>query len=377
MADILVGEVIKPVQREAYSVSQRILAIPIMYKVLIANASIVLFGAIAGTWVAMSVSQEDDLVSKGSIMVLLGAVGVFLSIAANYFVLRAAFQPLDDLEDVTNAVRNGDLTARAKRATFSDPQMARLAETFNLTLDELERDRAQLRDLASQVIRAQEDERKRIARELHDDTAQVLFAQLLRVTAMKASPIEDVRATAETLENMTVEAIEGVRRLALELRPPALDDLGLREALGDLAQRFSEQLLIPVEYHVTGLRDRLPGEVELVLYRVAQEAMTNVAKHADAKHAWISLIRSTTGVTLSIDDDGKGFDVEIPVRGDGRGLGLGLFGMEERVALVGGSLMIRLLNPRGVRIVASVPIGGLLSASPVKDIPTDSPLIVA
>jgi two-component system sensor histidine kinase UhpB len=377
VAGIPGGKHTEPIQRKAYPVSHRILSIPILYKVLIANASIVLFGAIAGTWVAMSVSQEDDLVSKGSLMVALGTIGVLLSITANYLVLRAAFQPLDDLEEVTNAVRSGDLTARAKRTTFSDPQMARLAETFNLTLDELERDRAQLRDLASQVIRAQEDERKRIARELHDDTAQVLFAQLLRVTAMKSSPIEDVRATAEAMENMTVEAIESVRRLALELRPPALDDLGLREALGDLAQRFSEQLLIPVEYHVTGLRDRLPGEVELVLYRVAQEAMTNVAKHADAKHAWISLIRSTTGVTLSIDDDGKGFDVEMPIRGDGRGLGLGLFGMEERVALVGGGLMIRLLNPRGVRVVASIPLGSRVIPTPVKDVDSQTPLIVA
>lgn len=376
MIDIPSGLEIDPVQRKAYSVSNRIFSIPILYKVLIANASIVLLGAIAGTWVAISVSQEDDLVSKGTVMFLLGTMGVFLSIVANYLVLRAAFRPLDDLEGVTNAVRNGDLTARAQQTTFSDPQMARLAETFNLTLDELERDRAQLRDLASQVIRAQEDERKRIARELHDDTAQVLFAQLLRVTAMKASPLDDVRSTAETLENMTVEAIESVRRLALELRPPALDDLGLREALGDLAQRFSEQLLIPVEYHVTGLKDRLPGEVELVLYRVAQEAMTNVAKHAEAKHAWISLIRSTTGVTLSIDDDGRGFDVEMPIRGDGRGLGLGLFGMEERVALVGGALMIRLLNPRGVRIVASIPLDGRRASAPLLETPQKTPLIL-
>jgi two-component system sensor histidine kinase UhpB len=348
---------------KAYRVSNRILSIPILYKVLIANATIVLFGAIGGTWVAVSLTRESEAVSRFSLMVGLGMTGVILSLVANYLVLRAAFQPLDDLEGVTNAVRNGDLSARAQRTTFSDPQMARLADTFNLTLDELERDREQLRNLASQVIRAQEDERKRIARELHDDTAQVLFAQLLRVTAMKGSPSEDVRSTAETLENMTVEAIEGVRRLALELRPPALDDLGLREALGDLAQRFGEQLMIPVSYHVTGLRDRLPSEVELVLYRVAQDAMTNVAKHAHAQHAWISLIRSTTGVTLSIDDDGHGFDIEIPVRGDGRGLGLGLFGMEERVALVGGSLMIRRLNPHGVRIVASIPMSGRLGTT--------------
>src|SRR5699024_2940299 len=98
--------------------------------------------------------------------------------------------------------------------------------SFNETLDELEEDRNQLRALTSQVINAQEDERKRIARELHDDTAQVLFAQLLSLTALQASAHEEVRAVASTLESSTVDAIEGVRRLALELRPPALDDLG-------------------------------------------------------------------------------------------------------------------------------------------------------
>ncbi len=241
---------------------------------------------------------------------------------------------------------------------FSDPQLARLAETFNGTLDELERDRAELRELASQVIQAQEDERKRIARELHDDTAQVLFAQLLSVSAMKASPSSEVRATAETLENMTVEAIEGVRRLALELRPPALDDLGLREALDDLAQRFSENLCIPVTFDVHGQRDRLPGEVELVLYRVAQEAMTNIAKHARASHARIVLNRSPDCVTITIDDDGRGFDPTVPTRRDESGLGLGLFGMEERVSLVGGVLSIRQLEPSGVRIEASIPLTG-------------------
>jgi two-component system sensor histidine kinase UhpB len=337
-------------------VSNRLLSIPILYKVLIANVAIVVFGAVAGSFTVQRLATEPSAVASAWLIAMLAAIGVLISVAVNYLVLRAAFQPLDELTQVTNAVRNGDFTARAKAPRINDPQMVRLSETFNLTLDELERDRGQMRELASQVIRAQEEERKRIARELHDDTAQVLFAQLLRVTAMKASPVEDVRETAETMENMTVEAIESVRRLALELRPPALDDLGLREALGDLAQRFAEQLLIPVEFHATGFRDRLPSEVELVLYRVAQEAMTNVAKHANASHAWISLIRSAHGVTLSIDDDGVGFSRETSMDNGVKGLGLGMFGMEERVSLVGGTLVVRALNPSGVRILASIPL---------------------
>lgn len=334
----------------------RFATLPLFYKVLFANVAIVLLGAIAGTYVTATASRSVDVPSRTELILVFALIGVLLSVAVNYRVLRAAFQPLDSLERAANAVRLGDLSARAHPLPLSDPQLTRLAETFNGTLDELERDRLQLRELASQVIRAQEDERKRIARELHDDTAQVLFAQLLSLTAMKSSPSDDVRANAESLENMTVEAIEGVRRLALELRPPALDDLGLRAALGDLAQRFSDNLGIPVELDIRGFRDRLPSEVELVLYRVAQEAVTNVAKHARASRITITLERSADRVDLTVDDDGRGFDPVVPGRRDDRGLGLGLFGMEERVALVGGILTIRPLNPHGMRIAASIPL---------------------
>jgi two-component system sensor histidine kinase UhpB len=335
---------------------RRFASIPLFYKVLIANVAIVLFGAIAGTYVTATASRNVDVPSRTALILVFASIGVLLSVAVNYRVLRAAFQPLDSLERAANAVRQGDLSARAHPLPLSDPQLTRLAETFNGTLDELERDRLQLRELASQVIRAQEDERKRIARELHDDTAQVLFAQLLSLTAMKSSPSDDVRANAEALENMTVEAIEGVRRLALELRPPALDDLGLREALGDLAQRFSDTLGIPVDLRVSGLRDRLASEVELVLYRVAQEAVTNVAKHAGATQIAITVERTTDRVNLTVDDDGRGFDPGVPGLRVDTGLGLGLFGMEERVALVGGALAIRHLNPRGMRVAASIPL---------------------
>jgi two-component system sensor histidine kinase UhpB len=350
-----------PSRRSRGTVQQRLAALPLLYKVLIANSLIVLAGAVFGTYATVRFVHEDVVPTREWLALIFGAVGLVLSLAVNYWVLRAAFEPLDTLERVATAVRNGDFSARSGPFRFSDPQLARLAETFDQTLDELERDREELRHLAVQVIGAQEEERKRIARELHDDTAQVLFAQLLRVTALKASPNEDLRAAAEAIEDSTVEAIEGVRRLALELRPPALDDLGLREALGDLAQRFSEQLGIQVHYNVTGLRDRLRPEVELMLYRVAQEAMTNVAKHAAATEAWITLVRSGASVTMAIDDNGTGFDPTVPGSRDGRGLGLGLFGMEERVSLVGGTLSITRLEPTGMRILAHVPLDGVIT----------------
>lgn len=335
----------------------RINRLPLLIKILIVNAMIVVLGAVAGTRMTMSLTRSLSESTALPLILTFAGLGVIISLLVNYLVLRAAFRPLINLERVASAIRQGNLTARAEPATVGDPQLAHLATTFNRTLDQLERDRAELRAVASQVINAQEEERKRIARELHDDTAQILFAQLLRLTALKSSANEEVRTTAAALEEMTVEALEGVRRLALELRPPALDDLGLHAALDDLAQRFSEQLSIPVELTTAGSRGRLPGAMELVLYRVAQEALTNVAKHAHAKRVTIDLERRPNDVTLTVIDDGIGFDPRHEQSGDGRGLGLGLFGMAERVTLVAGAFSIWSKPGHGTEIFAYIPLG--------------------
>ncbi|HEU5431638.1 MAG TPA: ATP-binding protein [Thermomicrobiales bacterium] len=330
------------------------LRLPLLYKVLVANVSIVVLGAICGTWLTIVVTRSASEMTGIPLAAVFAAAGVVLSVVVNLLVLRAAFRPLVALERVAEAVRAGDLTARAAPLPPGDPEVSHLAMVFNQTLDQLERDQAQLRSVASQVIAAQEEERKRVSRELHDDTAQVLFAQLLRVTALKGSDHPEVQRLSEQLEQMTADALEGVRRLALELRPPALDDLGLPAALADLAQRFGEQLDIPVELEARGLRGRLPEEVELVLYRVAQEALTNAAKHALASRIAIDLERTARDVTLSVQDDGRGFDAGVTTRPGGRGLGL--FGMAERVALVGGRFAIWTRLGAGTEIFAFIPL---------------------
>lgn len=329
--------------------------LPIIYKVLIANVTIVMIGALGGTYLTIRTVRPHPDRSFPELAAAFALVGFILSLVVNLLVLRAAFRPLSALQRAAQAVRGGDFSARAELPTQSDPQVAELANTLNATLDELERDRVQLRSLASQVIHAQEDERRRLSRELHDDTAQVLFAQLLRLSALKAFPDEGVRAVAASLEHLTSEALESVRRLALELRPPALDDLGLVAALGDLAQRFSEGMHIPIDYEYRGPRGRLSSEIELVLYRVAQEALTNIVKHGSASHVWIDLDRGPDDVTLSVRDDGVGFDPGNVISSDGRGLGLGMFGMEERVALVNGRFRVWSSPGKGTEIFAYVP----------------------
>ncbi|MFM9105691.1 MAG: ATP-binding protein [Chloroflexota bacterium] len=326
-----------------------------MTRVLLVNSVVVGAGAVLGTLLTERLTIAESGAMRPALLVMFAIIGVILSVSLNYLMLRAAFRPLAELERTAEAVRRGDLSARAPSLPVNDPQMARFGLVLNQTLDQLADERAALQRVASQVITAQEEERKRISRELHDETAQMLFAGLLRVAALKQSANPDVRAAATALEETTVDALEGVRRIALELRPPALDDLGLTAALQDLAQRFSAQLGIPVDVRARGGRGRLPADVELVLYRVAQEALTNAAKYARAREIAIDLDHGEAEVTLSVRDDGRGFD-PTQRRTFGRGGGLGLFGMAERVSLVGGGLLIWSAPGRGCEIFAWAPV---------------------
>lgn len=338
------------------STFHRILGIPLLYKVLLANAVIVVLGATIGTLITVRSVHGNDDPAEYWLIALFACGGTVLSLLVNYLVLRAALQPLDRLAEVAERVRRGDFSRRVRPSRFPDPQLARLGSSFNETLDELAADREQLRQLTSQVINAQEDERKRIARELHDDTAQVLFAQLLGITALRSSDNETIRTAAESMAESTVDALEGVRRLALELRPPALDDLGLWAALGELAQRYGEKYQLAVAYDWHGSRERLPADLELVLYRIAQEAMTNIIKHAGATEASIDVERRSGEVVLTVSDNGRGFDPGLPTVRDERGLGLGIFGMVERTALMGGGLRVEPMEPHGTSIVAIIPL---------------------
>lgn len=346
---------------------QRAGAVRILYKVLIANAIMLGFVATIGTWFAYRLVHDGSESRLYPLGIGILIIGLMTSLAVNYLVLRAAFKPLEALESTTRAVREGNTEARVRLSTLSDPQITQLAETFNATLDQLALDRDQVRYLASQVVRAQEDERKRISRELHDDTAQLLFAQLLRFTTLKAHPSEEIQLVAESLELSTVEALEGVRRLALELRPPALDDLGLYEALGELSQRMADSRGVEIDYEWRGSKSRLPADIELALYRVAQEAFSNVAKHSGATSASLDVDRTAEDVTISIRDCGRGFNRDLPFVRDDSGIGLGLFGMEERVSLVGGSLRIWSGIGKGTEVFAYVPLGTKQSISRSKE----------
>ena len=190
------------------------------------------------------------------------------------------------------------------------------------------------RDALRRVVAAQELERRRLARELHDETGQALTSILLGLrTVEDAKGAAELHSATATLRELVVTTLQDVRRLAVELRPKALDDFGLVAALERLASNFSEQTGIVVEVSARLGTTRLVPEVETALYRIVQEALTNVAKHAQAERVSVVLNRSARSVTVVIEDDGRGFS-SLPDPGERYGLGLGLVGMQERVGLL-------------------------------------------
>lgn len=229
--------------------------------------------------------------------------------------------------------------------------LARLARQVREAQEQEER----LRRLSAQVMRAQEEERKRVARELHDDTAQALTALLVHLRVLENSaPDDETRRRLRELRELTSSTLEGVRRLALDLRPSALDHFGLTAALAASAEEFSKRWGIPVHLSLPRLEERLPPDVELALYRTTQEALSNVAKHARASRVSIALRRLGERLVLRVKDDGRGFRPEEVMASRERGLGL--FGMQERLALVGGSLEIRSRPGAGTEVLAQVPL---------------------
>lgn len=235
---------------------------------------------------------------------------------------------------------------------FTDDDL-RLAETFAaraaVAVDLSER---VSRDVVRRVVRAQEVERTRLARELHDETGQALTSILLGLKELEeAFDTPEGRAKAASLRELVVGTLQDVRNLAVELRPAALDDFGLVAALERLVGTFRESTGIDASLEASIGRERLGNELETTFYRLVQEALTNVARHADARHVSISIVRKNGSVSAVVEDDGRGFAVE-----ETRDGALGLVGMQERVALLGGRITIESTSGRGTTLAVEVPV---------------------
>jgi signal transduction histidine kinase len=272
---------------------------------------------------------------------------VVQDVARRFGAVTGLYVPLVTRDGPIGIVFAHDRRGRDPRFTNADLRIAEhFGERASVAVD---LSRRVQRDSLRRVIEGQELERRRLARELHDETGQALTSVLLGLKAVERS--DDVPTALAELRELVVATLQDVRRLAVELRPKALDDFGLSVALERLVQTFKEATGISVEFQSQLGEQRLPSEVETTLYRIVQESLTNVAKHAGAQRVSILLVRRPGVVSALIEDDGHGFTED----DEGRG-GIGLSGMRERLALLDGRLTVESGRGTGTSLVAEVPL---------------------
>ena len=319
---------------------------PLGVKLLGANLLI----AAAALGAAITIERRDGAHPQ---LIWILAIALGLALVGNVLLVTVALRPLRALIDAAERVREGALETRVAQSRVADRDLARLGRTMNSLLDELGAERARLRELAAEVISAADTERERIARELHDSTAQRVAALVLHLgAALNDGADERLRERLAPAKQLADDVLEELHTIAHVMHPRVLHDLGLPNALVTLARETSTAAA-SVEADIEAPASRLPIEVESVFYRVAQEAVSNALRHGRPTHVNVALRQTATDTELTVEDDGRGFDTAIARRG---GRHLGLFTMRERVGLVDGSLEIASVPGEGTRVRARVPL---------------------
>ncbi|RKQ93062.1 histidine kinase/DNA gyrase B/HSP90-like ATPase [Solirubrobacter pauli] len=319
-------------------VVRRISSLPLFWRVFAANASVLVLAFAGLVFAPITVS-----VPVGASELLVLALGLVALLAANLVLLRPAFSPLDELAETMR--KHDPLAPGARAGTSGDPDVAALARTFNDMLDRLESER---RESARQALLVQEAERQRVARELHDEVGQTLTGVMLQIEGLALNIPDELRGQLEQLRETARHGTEEVRNIARRLRPDALEELGLSPAIVALAGAFERQTRVPVTRTVEPMADLAPEE-ELVIYRVAQEALTNIARHAEAGAVTIDLRRLDAGIVLEVRDDGRGLP-------DGaERSSQGIRGMRERAMLIGAGLAIESRPGHGTTVRLAIP----------------------
>lgn len=338
--------------------TDRLWRIPLSQKILLANSLIVAVGAVAGTVITVwhVLSYPEDIHYELIAFFALG--GWLFSFAVNSWVLKRTLTPLDRLQSGVDDVRQGRLDVQVVPPPISDERFDRLIDTFNQMVRQQENDARRLHELSRRILQAQEDERQRVARELHDEAAQALTSLLVRLRLLeRARTPEEAQARVGELRELTAAALDEVRRVALDLRPKILDDLGLVAALGWRVDEFNGANAAQATLRVEGIEHRLPHTLELVFYRVAQEALNNAARHANATSVQMTLALCNGALSLEVADDGAGFNPQSAPNGGGeRHSGLGLLGIRERMGMIGGQAVIESTPGRGTRLLVSAPV---------------------
>ncbi len=321
----------------ARSAAQR----PILWRVFTVNA--VVFGVAVLTLV-LSPATIHSPIKVTELFVLLA--GLLMTLLVDLALLALVLSPVRRLAGLMGNIdpmRPGQ-RAVVEESRWGGTEVSVLVRAFNAMLDRIETER---RESARRAIAVQEAERRRIARELHDEVGQTLTAVALHVERVAAEGADQSQTLAD-VATVIHRSLDDVRRIARELRPEALDDLGLGGALNALGLRIERHGSVRVSRELQGSTTELSSEVELVIYRVAQEALTNALRHSRASQVSLALRREADGVRLTVEDDGSGLPED-------REPGEGLNGMRERAMLIGGELSVTRSSAGGVKITLTAP----------------------
>lgn len=326
---------------------------PLLWRVFLPGAVALVVAAVALLALPVSIGAEPGWVE---VALVGGATAALL--AVNLLLTRRALAPIRRL---TALARDVDLLEPGQRLPASSAgDMDELVKAFNQMLERLEHERA---DSAGRLLLAQEGERRRIAHDLHDQVGQTLTAVLLQLKRAAESAPPAVREDLRGAQAAARSGLEELSRVVRRLRPEALDDLGLASALTALCTAVGRHAGIAVERRIDHGLPALPPETELVIYRVAQEALTNVGRHADATRAVVTLEARPGAVALTVSDDGIGMrDPQACARGGG-----GIRGMRERALLVAGNLNVEPAAEGGVRVELTIPLATGTAGTPEPD----------
>lgn len=314
--------------------------LPLLWRVFAINA-----GVLAAGTLVLVLARGRIHASIAVVEILDLLVGLVVMLAANLLLLRATLAPITRLVE---RMRTVDLLRPGQRlAVQGGGEVVAVVRAFNQMLERLETER---RESGSRALAAQESERLRITRNLHDEVGQVLTGVLLQLDALGSADPGDRRRRVDETREAVRHALEEVRRIAEELRPQLLEHLGLVSALTELSRRFGGQSGIAVEHRFAADLPNLSPDAELAIYRVTQESLTNVARHARASRVALTLESGGDSVVLRVIDDGRGMVDQASSNGGG------LRGMRERAVLVGGALAVKPGQHGGLEVRLEVPV---------------------
>ena len=316
----------------------------LLTQVLVANLLVIIAAVVAAV---VAANPNFDLGDEPFAALILG-LAVAVTLLFNVLMLQRRFRPL---ERVVEQMERADLSRPVANldgdGSGAPEEVKRLQAAFRRMLERLEVER---RRASSIALHAQEEERARVARDLHDEVNQSLTGLLLRLEAARTrAPVDLARERAET-KALANKAMQELLTVARALRPTALDDLGLNAALSALVDDLGRESGIDTALRGSGEFWDVPMDVQLVTYRVAQEALSNATQHAEAGRIRVLLGRDAEGIDLTVTDDGRGFSFDQATRG------LGIGGMRERALLVGGDLDVESRPEIGTRVRLRVPI---------------------